>query len=123
MMMAPKIIFFPTWSLPIRSTVCQKIHKANIPLRPIVDTIGSPTYKLATYLAKLLAVHIGNSDSIVKDSNHFFQFIKDARCDSNDILIIFDIISLFTKVPILESIEIVKRKVNDEVASLVKLCL
>jgi len=28
------------------------IHKFGIPLRPIVNTIGSPTYLLAQYLAK-----------------------------------------------------------------------
>jgi hypothetical protein len=30
-----------------------KIHKPGVPLRPIVSTIGSPTYRLAQHLAPL----------------------------------------------------------------------
>ena len=29
-----------------------KIHKPGVPLQPIVDTIGSPTYRLAKFLAE-----------------------------------------------------------------------
>jgi hypothetical protein len=42
------------------ATVCPKfyglpkIHKPNVPLRPIVASIGSPTYALAKYLAEIL---------------------------------------------------------------------
>ncbi|XP_059066646.1 uncharacterized protein LOC131857886 [Cryptomeria japonica] len=100
-----------------------KIHKANIPLRPIVDTIGSPTYKLAAFLAKLISPLVGNSNSFIKDSNQFVQFIKDTKLDPQDTLVSFDVVSLFTKVTILDSIEIVKLKVNEDIASLVELCL
>ena len=34
--------------------VSPKIHRKEIPLRPIVNTIGSPTYLLAKFLAKTL---------------------------------------------------------------------
>ena len=81
-----------------------KIHKGDVPLRPIVDTIGSPTYFLATHLIKIISPLIGNSTSFVKDSNHFFQFINDAKLEPNDILVSFDVVSLFTKVPIPNSI-------------------
>ena len=100
-----------------------KIHKVGIPLRPIVDTIGSPTYLLALHLAKIIKPLVGNSDSFVKDSNHFVQFTKEVRIDHSDILVSFDVVSLFTKVPIPNSIHIVKEKMGDEIASLVKLCL
>ena len=48
---------------------------------------------------------------------------KDAHLDSNDVLVSFDVVSLFTKAPIPDAIEIVKRKSNSEIASLVELCL
>ena len=38
-----------------------KIHKYGVPLRPIVNTIGSPTYELAKYVAKILSPLVGNS--------------------------------------------------------------
>jgi hypothetical protein len=34
-----------------------KIHKEGIPLRPIINTIGSPTYQLVKYVAKTLGLH------------------------------------------------------------------
>lgn len=100
-----------------------KIHKEGIPLRPIVDTMGSPTYFLASHLAKIISPLVGKSDSFVKDSCHFVQFIKGNFVDSDDILVSFDVVSLFTKVPIPDSIQIVKCQVCAEIAELVELCL
>ncbi|XP_059066412.1 uncharacterized protein LOC131857721 [Cryptomeria japonica] len=118
-----KLHLLPSKEVTPRIYGVPKIHKANIPLRPIVDTIGSPTYKLAAFLAKLISLLVGNSNSFIKDSNQFVQFIKDTNLDPQDTLVSFDVVSLFTKVPILDSIEIVKLKVNEEIASLVELCL
>ena len=36
-----------------------KIHKDGVPIRPIVNTIGSPTYYLAKFLAKKLRSLVG----------------------------------------------------------------
>ena len=52
-----------------------KIHKDGVPLRAIVNTIGSPTYELAKYVAKILGPLIGNSDSFIKDSSAFVKLI------------------------------------------------
>jgi hypothetical protein len=44
----------PRSSVPPRLNSLPKIHKTNVPLRPIVNCITSPTYLLAKYLAGLL---------------------------------------------------------------------
>ena len=46
-----------------------KIRKLGIPLRPIVNTIGSPMYDLAKHLAKTLQPLVGKSLSFSKDSS------------------------------------------------------
>ena len=46
-----------------------KIHKTSIPLRPIVNTIQSPTYDLAKHLAKTLKPLVEKSFSFIKDSS------------------------------------------------------
>jgi hypothetical protein len=56
-----------------------KIHKEGIPLRPIVNTIGSPTYELAKYIAKILGPLVGHTDSFIKDSNDFINIIKNEK--------------------------------------------
>ena len=79
-----------------------KIHKNGAPLRPIVNTIGSPTYNLAKHLAKTLKPLAGNTTSYIKDSTHFIQEIKNMNLDDNDMLVSFDVVSLYTKVISLE---------------------
>jgi hypothetical protein len=56
-----------------------KIHKDGAPLRPIVNTIGSPTYELAKYVAKILSPLVGHTDSFIKDSNDFVKIIKNEK--------------------------------------------
>ena len=92
-------------------------------MRPIVDTIRSPMYLLASHLTKLISPMIGNSNSFIKDSSHFVQFIKDNKIKQDDVLVSFDVVSLFTKVPIQDSILIIKNKFGDEIANLVEFCL
>jgi hypothetical protein len=43
-----------------------KIHKEGVPLRPIVNNIGAPTYQLSKYLAGLLSQLTENSTHHVK---------------------------------------------------------
>jgi hypothetical protein len=56
----------PQGSKPPRLYGLPKIHKPGVPLRPIVSTIGSPTYCLAQYLARLLSGHTGHSPHHIK---------------------------------------------------------
>jgi hypothetical protein len=90
-----------------------KIHKDGVPLRPIVNTIGSPTYELAKYVAKILGPLVGHTESFIKDSNGFLKIIKKEKIKPKDILISFDIVSLFTKIPLDEAIQVVK-EVTDQ---------
>lgn len=85
-----------------------KIHKEGVPLKPIVNTICSPTYELAKYVPKILNRLIGNIDSFIKDSNDFVNLIKTERVDQDDILVSFGVVSLFTKIPLDEAIQVIK---------------
>jgi hypothetical protein len=85
-----------------------KIHKEDIPLRPIVNTIGSPTYELAKHVANILSPLVGHIDSFIKDSNEFINLIKNEKVRPQDTLISFDAVSLFTKIPLDEAIQIIK---------------
>ena len=84
-----------------------KIHKPTIPLRPIVSSIDSPTYALSKFLANFLKQYTGNTDSFILNSQHFVQRIQDLVLDPGDLLVSFDVESLFTKVPILDTVNIV----------------
>ena len=100
-----------------------KIHKSGAPLRPIVNTINGLTYPLAKFLAQKLKPLVGCTDSFVKDSASFVQEWKDIKLDPGDLLVSFDVISLYTKIPIQEAIDIINRITDKDTAKLVGLCL
>jgi hypothetical protein len=53
-----------------------KIHKEDVPLRPIVNCIASPTYDLAKYLAGLLNPLVGQLNCHIRNSQAFVQELK-----------------------------------------------
>ncbi|KAG5346220.1 ALF aldolase, partial [Acromyrmex charruanus] len=67
-----KSILKPTNPLPPRLYRLPKVHKPNIPLRPIVSAIHSPTYNLSRFLQSLT----GKSESHITNSTDFIQKIR-----------------------------------------------
>ena len=82
-----------------------KVHKENAPIRPIISSIGTYNYNLASFLDKLIKPTLSISKYILKDS---FDFVnKVSKFDCKDLFIVsFDVESLFTNIPINETIEL-----------------
>ena len=79
--------------------VCRKLHKNNIPLKPIVSTSGSVTYKLSKYIATILKpLNCKISNSYVLNTDDFVERIRNVEI-RNKIMVSFDVSSLFTNVP------------------------
>ena len=91
-----------------------KVHKLDVPLRPIVSCIGSPTYDLSKYISKIISPLAGSSDSFVKDSKHFVDGMKDVRLCSDEVMVSLDVKSLFTNVPVQEAVEVVYKKLKED---------
>jgi hypothetical protein len=98
----------------VRTDVSEEL-KPGVPLRPIESTIGSITYRLAQHLVRLLSGHTGHSPHHLKNSIEFVQFLGSLQVDTNDIMVRFDIVSLFTKVPIRETIGLLGRHFEEDV--------
>ena len=84
-----------------------KVHKIvtdGLPsFRPILSAIGTPTYKLAKFLVPMLEPLIFNEYTI-KGS---FKFAEELRSfDSKLVMTSFDIQSLFTNIPLQETIDL-----------------
>ena len=73
------------------------------PFRPMLSTIGTPTYKLAKFLLKLLTPSTANEFTII-DSFHFTEEIW--QQDSNLHMVSLDVDSLFTNIPLEETSDI-----------------
>ena len=92
-----------------------KVHKAVVdtcpPFRPILSAIGTPTYKVAKFL-----VHVLNSLTVseftITDS---FAFAKDiVDLDSSLFMASHDVDSLFTNIPLDETINICTESIFNE---------
>ena len=59
-----------------------------------------PSYQLSKHLAKILAQLVGNTDSHVTNSSEFVSFIQRQKLAQKDILMSFDVVLLFTCVPV-----------------------
>ena len=92
-----------------------RIHKVDVPLQPIVSCIKSPSYSLSKHIASIISPLMGQSDSFVKNSEHFISTIRDITVDPDDIMVSFDVCSLFTNVPIEEALKVISNMlVSDE---------
>ena len=77
-----------------------KIHKPNIPLRPIVSCVNSFAYDLSAYLSDLLSPLTGLTSHTVPNSASFVQEIRSLSIHADETMVSFDVESLFTNVPI-----------------------
>jgi len=77
-----------------------KLHKENILLRPIVSFTDSPTYGLAKGLSSLLKPLTGKYKHHVRNSSDFASSITHELLQTDEMMVSFDVVSVFTKVPI-----------------------
>jgi hypothetical protein len=57
---------------------------------------------------------VGNTDSFVKNTEHFIKSIKDFNFQNEDYLVSFDVVSLFTNVPVEEVLQIIKNRFSTD---------
>ena len=84
-----------------------KVHKEGTPLQPIVTAIGSSTHQLARELARILKPLSETTDSYAKDSSTFVDNISQTTILESDVLVSFDVESLFTRVPVDEALDVI----------------
>ena len=92
-----------------------KIHKPDMPLRPILSSIGSFGYDCAKWLSDSLS-ELRHHETCVKDTLTFLSLLQD-RSSSGKIMTSFDVTSLFTNVPVDFTINLILDSVfrsNDE---------
>ena len=88
-------------SVPSKFYGLPKIHKSNTPLRPIVSTIGSPTYDLSKFIANILHNALQDCDKYnVADTFTFRRLMENKALPPHYVLISLDVISLFTNIPL-----------------------
>lgn len=74
-------------------------------MRHIVGAFDTPTY-LLKYLTKLLTLSVGSMAHHVKNSNDFIQTIGSLLVSLENIVVNFDIVSLFTCILFKETVTV-----------------
>ena len=72
-----------------------KIHKASVPLRPIVSFINSPTYNLSKFLSRILSSLLVNRYS-VRNFKEFVHYVQNFTISESEILVSFDVVNLLS---------------------------
>ena len=98
--------FYICGSQPAKLYGLPKVHKDNMPMRPVISTSGSATNKIAKLLDKLLKPLIPPRFEC-KDTFEFVEKMNNRSIQSNnEYMCSFDVKSLFTMIPLDETIAI-----------------
>ena len=87
-----------------------KVHKEGIPLRPILAAYSAPSCKLAKFLLKFIQPYTRNQYTL-NNSFDFKQLLSSLNFQHEIYLVSFDISSLFTNVPVKETVDIAVQSV------------
>lgn len=117
---------------PPRLYALPKTHKEKLKFRPIVSNVGTSNHKIAQLIAKKFSHFMKLNTYTVSNSKEFVDIIKVLKLNEPDLLASFDVVSLFTKVPVDEAIDCFENRlinanlsaieIND-IITLTKLCV
>ena len=83
-----------------------KVHKTDNPLRPVISMINTAEFNLAKWLDSYIKPNIPNTYS-VSSTGEFLNGLKDVIFEVGDKIVSFDVVSLYTNIPLAETIDIV----------------
>ena len=95
------------YKIPVNGTI------NDLPLRPVISNIGTASYELAKYLAKLLSP-LRTSEYIVANNIEFINHVKRINIPKDHTFISFDVKSLFIYVPLDFVIDVILRTIYNE---------
>ena len=90
-----------------------KVHKQGNPARPVVSMIDTPEYNLAKFLDQIIKPYIPNQ-FMLDSTFHLLDKLKEFSPSPHQIMVSFDVVSLFTNVPLEETINMIGNYIYKE---------
>ena len=110
---------YPTGSSPEKFYGTAKLHKFptngkidDLPIRPIVSNTNAAIYQLAKHLSKVLSP-LRESEHNIKSTKDFIRQTKKEHTPAGYEMVSFAVKSLFTDVPLDQTIDIILRRIYD----------
>ena len=100
----------PSGSQPGKLYGLCKVHKDGNPMRPVISMVGTAEYHLAKYLDTFIKPNINTLHS-VNSTSAFIEKLDEFQFSDGDQLVSYDVSSLYTNVPLDESIELISNKI------------
>ena len=69
---------------------------------------------MSKHIASLISPLAGKTDSHVKNSKHFVEVMAGLRVEKGEMLVSFDVTSLFTNVPVDEAVQVIHDKLQGD---------
>ena len=91
-----------------------KIHKKEVPLRPILASIGSVTYGVAKELSRILKLLVSKSIYRINNSKDFADEIRNIKLQEGECITSFDVTALFTSIPVASPLEVIKVRLEQD---------
>ena len=91
-----------------------EIYKPGVPILPVVSYSASPLYRVKKYVAKILETYAKNENNNAKNFTTFPNYISNVPIEDEVIMVSFDFTSLYTNIPISDTLNKIKDYVNND---------
>ena len=91
-----------------------KHHKPGFPLRPIVSSIGSALYNTSKFLSDILSPIQNLNGYSVLNSSQFAKEVANMEISEDEVMVSFDVVSLFTAIPVNKACDYIRNKLNND---------
>ena len=92
-----------------------KHHKPGFPLRPIVSSIGSALYNTSKFLSDILSPIQNLNGYSVLNSSQFAKEVANMEISEDEVMVSFDVVSLFTAIPVNKACDYIRNKLNNDI--------